>query len=240
MSAPALEITSHPGTVWRVGFAPDPWDWSDWKYAHDDGRFGGRWDDQLGQFRTVYAAESLYACLIELLAKLRPSPGIDEVVMAIPDPDAQAELYPEHPAGTVDVSWLSRRQAGSVTLAGRFCFVTHSKNVAALRLHFSPADFGIGDVEFDAALLKDSEARHLTRSVARWLYEQDDPVAGEPLIDGIEFRSRHGDELRAWAIFERADDGSISPLLSDLREVELTPRTPALLAALHLHGLRLR
>lgn len=97
MTPPELEITHDPGTVWRIGFAPDPWEWSDWKYTQDDGRFGGRWDDQLGQFRTTYAAESLFACLVELLAKLSPSPGLDDIVMAIDDPDDQASTYAEYP-----------------------------------------------------------------------------------------------------------------------------------------------
>ena len=239
MTPPALEITRDPGTVWRVGFAPDPWEWSDWRYAQDDGRFGGRWDDQLSQFRTIYTAESLYACLVELLAKLRPSPGVDELVLAIEDPDDQASLYPEYPAGTVDFSWFSRRRAGKAILSGRFCFVTHSQSVAVLRPHFSLADFGLSDIDFDAALLKDSEVRTLTRSVARWLYEQKDPEDNSDLIDGVEFRSRHGDDIHAWAVFERADDGAISPRFSDIELVELTPETQALQQALDLHGLAL-
>ncbi len=239
MTPAVLEITRDPGTIWRVGFVPDPWEWSDWKYAQDDGRFGGRWDDQLSQFRTIYAAESLYACLVELLAKLRPSPGIDDIVMAIEDPDDQASVFPDYAAGTVDFSWFSRRQAGKAVLSGRFCYVTHSNTVAALRQRFSPTDFGLDGVDFDAALLKDSEVRALTRSIARWLYDQEDPQSGEPLVDGIEFRSRHGDDLRAWAIFERVDDGPISTQLANIEVEELTPETPALRAALELHSLRL-
>lgn len=77
MSASHLEVTSDPGAVWRVGFRPDPWVWSDWKYAQEDGRFGGRWDDEEARFRTIYTADSLYACLVELLAELRPHNGVD-------------------------------------------------------------------------------------------------------------------------------------------------------------------
>jgi hypothetical protein len=239
MTPAELEITHDPGTVWRVGFAPDPWEWSDWKYAQDDGRFGGRWDDQLSQFRTTYTAESLFACLVELLAKLNPSPGLDEIVMAIDDPDDQASTYADHPAGTINFSWFERRRAGKATLRGRFCFVTHSKSIAALRPHFRLADFGLTGVDFDAALLKDSEVRSLTRSVARWLYEQKDSSGSSDLVDGVEFRSRHGDDLRAWAVFERSDDGSVSPHFSDIEALELTPETPALQRALSVHQLRL-
>ena len=59
-------------------------------------------------------------------------------------------------------------------MRGRCCFVTYSMSIAALRLDFCLADFGLTGVDFDAALLKDSEVRSLTRSIARWLYEQKD------------------------------------------------------------------
>lgn len=240
MTSSDVKITGDPGRVWRVGFAPDPWEWSDWKFAQDDGRFGGRWDDQLSQFRTTYIAESLFACLVELLAKLSPSPGLDEIIMSIDDPDNQASTYAEYPAGTIDFSWFERRRAGKATLHGRFCYVTHSKSIAALRPHFRLADYEFTGVDFDAALLKNSEVRSLTRSIARWLYEQKDITDGTGLIDGIEFRSRHGDDLRAWAVFERADDGTVSPHFSDIEALELTPETASLQMALELHKLRLR
>jgi hypothetical protein len=99
-------------------------------------------------------------------------------------------------------------------------------------------DYGLTGVDFDAALLKDAEARALTRSIARWLYEQKDPTNGSDLVDGVEFRSRHGDDLRAWAVFERSDDGTISPHFSDIEPIELTPETPALQDALAVHQLR--
>ena len=239
MTASALEITGDPGTVWRVGFAPDPWEWSDWKFAQDDGRFGGRWDDQLSQFRTTYTAESLFACLVELLAKLSPSPGLDEIIMAIDDPDHQASIYAEYPAGTIDFSWFDKRRAGKASLHGRFCYATHSRSIAALRPHFRLTDYGFGGVDFDAALLKDSEVRSSTRSIARWLYEQRDLADGINLVDGIEFRSRHGDDLRAWAVFERADDGTVSPHFSNIEAIELTPETPSIQQALELLKLKL-
>lgn len=121
---------------------------------------------------------------------------------------------------------------------GRFCYVTHSKSIAAPRPHFRLADYEFTGVDFDAALLKDSEVRSLTRTIARWLYEQKDITDGTDLVDGIEFRSRHGDDLRAWAVFER-DDGIISPHFSDIEALELTLETASLQQALELHKLRL-
>ena len=217
---------------------PDPWVWADWKFAQDDGRFGGRWDDQLSQFRTIYTADSLFACLVELLAKFRPSIEITDALLEIEDPDDQARVYSEYAAGTIDFSWFERRAAGTATQSGRYCYLTHSRSIATLRRHFPPEQYGLADI--DAGLLKDAEVRSLTRSVARWLYDQTDADDGSDLVDGIEFRSRHGDDLRMWAVFERPDDGDISPHLTDIEAIALSPETPALVGALALHRVVLR
>lgn len=100
MTSPDLEIAQASGLVWRVGYAPNLWEWSDWRFAQDNGRFDGRWDDEDGKFRTIYTAESLFACLVEVLAKFRPDPVIETELGEIEDPDDRSELYPEYPAGT--------------------------------------------------------------------------------------------------------------------------------------------
>ena len=101
MTAPDLEITSDPGEVWRVGHGPDPWAWTDWLYAPADGRFNGRWDDQLAEFRTLYTGQSLLACLLEVLAHFRPDPVTDAELDEIEDPDGDLEHAPDAPSGTV-------------------------------------------------------------------------------------------------------------------------------------------
>ena len=79
-SAPDLELTGDPGRVWRVGFAPDMWAWPPWEYATDAGLFNGRWDNQVGQFRTLYTSSTLLGCFLELLARLRAdSVVVDEL-----------------------------------------------------------------------------------------------------------------------------------------------------------------
>lgn len=42
MSALELPVSGDPGEVWHVGFEPDPWEWTPWQYASDNGRFNGR------------------------------------------------------------------------------------------------------------------------------------------------------------------------------------------------------
>ena len=88
----SLVLSVNQGTVWRVGFRPEPWAWSDWKHATDEGRFNGRWDDINGQFRTVYADQSLFACLIEVLAKYRRDTHLADTLKDIVEDPADAIL----------------------------------------------------------------------------------------------------------------------------------------------------
>jgi len=79
-----LQFSVDPGTVWRVGFRPSPWDWLDWRYAQN-GRFNGRWDDLYGNFRSVYAGQTLFACLVEVLAKFRRDAALADELADIDD-----------------------------------------------------------------------------------------------------------------------------------------------------------
>src|SRR3546814_13542951 len=74
--APQLVVVDAAEEVWRVGFKPEPWAWSGWEWAGAAGRFHGRWADRQGNFRTVYAGSTHLACLLEVLAGLRPAPPL--------------------------------------------------------------------------------------------------------------------------------------------------------------------
>ena len=41
-------VRRHHVPVHRVGYRPEPWNWTPWEYAGADGRFHGRWDDRDG------------------------------------------------------------------------------------------------------------------------------------------------------------------------------------------------
>jgi hypothetical protein len=85
------------------------------------------------------------------------------------------------------------------------------------------------------ALLKDARDRVLTRSIARWLYDLHDEGT---VVDGVRFHSRHGDEIRVWAVFERAGDQVRSPLIQPSSEpVKVHPDLPELLEAFARFGL---
>lgn len=233
MSDTNLVIVTADQRLWRVGFRPEPWAWSDWKYATEGGRFNGRWDDIHGQFRTVYAGDSLFACLIEVLAKYRVDAPLAAALDQIFEDPADTEEYPARPPAFVSYRWLEDRCASSATVHGSFCVVTATGTIAALRPRFAQLAHQLGVTDFDAAALKDSSPRDLTRSVASWLYQLTDPT-----VDGIQFRSRHGDDLPLWAIFERpSTDADVSPLLADIVSASLTPETAELMEAFAILGL---
>lgn len=234
---PHLEFTGDPGEVWRVAHGPDPWTWSPWEYATEPrGLFPGRWDDQLGQFRTLCTADRLLGCFLEMLARFRPSKTVLDGMDEVEDDDGSVADFEETPPGAVGYRWLENRCYGSAQQTGRYCAITHSRSIVALMRHFPLGEHGLSPQDLDASLLKDARDRNLTRSIARWLYDLHD--RGRPLVDGVEFASRHGDELRMWAVFERADSPYRSLHIEPLIEAaQVAPDTPELLKAFERFGL---
>ncbi|KFF58032.1 hypothetical protein JF66_21650, partial [Cryobacterium sp. MLB-32] len=60
------------------------------------------------------------------------------------------------------------------------------------------------------------------------------------LVNGVEFRSRYGDEFRMWAVFERlADEGlGTSGHIQQEEIISLHPEDSEMQLAFDLHGLR--
>lgn len=175
-----------------------------WAYATDSGLFNGRCDDQMGQFRTC-TSSSLLGCFLELLAPFLPSALLDAALDEIDGDDATVSLYPDAPRGSVGHRWPEDRRYGVADQDGRYCFITHSRSIAALQAGYPFARHALAPSDVDTALLKDARDRNLTRSIARWHYDVQAPEGGE-LVSGIEFRSRFGDEIAMWAVFERSRD----------------------------------
>ncbi|MDF9277424.1 RES domain-containing protein [Arthrobacter sp. EH-1B-1] len=215
--------------VWRIGFRPDPWAWSGWEWA-TNGRFPGRWDDLHGNFRTIYAGSSLQACLLEVLAGFRLDARLAAELDEIVEDDEDAVLHPTVAPGKVPREWLDARAATSAALAGSYCVVTDSKSIAILYPHFIGMALNLGLPDLDAAALKDARPRQLTQAIAAWIYEKTD-------LDGVTFASRHGDDLQLWAIFERPDEGFVSPKLRHSRPEELHHDSDAIKQAFAMLGL---
>src|SRR5690606_38213958 len=162
MSEARLVVVEVDEQVWRVGFAPEPWAWSGWEWAGPDNRFGGRWDDRDGNFRTVYAGSTLLACLLEVLAGFRPDATLQLDLADVVEDEEDATRFPPLAPGQVPSSWLEPRVAARAAVRGRFCAVTAAESVAALRPQFVALAHRLNLHDFDAAALKAGRPRALT------------------------------------------------------------------------------
>ncbi|UNK47837.1 hypothetical protein [Arthrobacter sulfonylureivorans] len=60
---------------------------------------------------------------------------------------------------------------------------------------------------------------------------------GTDFCDGIRFRSRHGDDLLLWAIYERDTDNELSSRITDIQVTDLDLGSPELRKVMALLGL---
>lgn len=224
-------LKGHP--VWRVGRFPDPWAWAELQYS---GR--NRWDDADGNFRTLYASDSLFGCFVELLAFARPDvqdDGTDLLSEIVENPD-DAEEFPTPPAGHLPADWLAPRMKSQGELIGEFADVRKASTIADLRPAFLSLARSLGFPDFDAAALKLAHPRELTQRVATRLFSATDSD-GRTFLDGVQFASRHGDDLQMWAIFERPTDTDSSRLISDRHAAKIELDDEDLLRAMKLHNI---
>ena len=219
----------------RVGYAPEPWAWTPWQYA-ENGRFGGRWDDPDGLWRSLYVGQSRLACYLEVLAPFRPDAKLQEELADIVEDPEDALLDPTLEAGLVPPEWREPRRIGAATLTGWYAVPAAKESLPTLRARFLRLATRLQLPDVDAAAVRLAEPRAFTQAIAGWLYEQDGPDAS-PLA-GVRFESRHGDGLGLWAVFERAEDGDVSGRLAQLRAATIPADDPEREAPLRLHRLR--
>lgn len=229
-SGPVQCATVHAQAIHRVGYKPDPWQWTPWEYAYN-GRFDGRWDDPDGVWRALYVGETALACYLEVLAPFRPDPTLaDELAEIVSDAED-----PAIPPGVLPVSWCSPRTVCAARMSGTFALPGHGETLPSLRHRFlalARNKFGLSDL--DAAAIRDSRPRELTRAISAWIYTLCGPDGGP--LSGIQFVSRHGDQHALWALYER-DQGHPTPPQITHRAIEesVTPSDPTLLEAMRIH-----
>lgn len=180
--------------VHRVGYRPDPWNWTPWEYAGTDGRFHGRWDDPNGTWRTLYAGLSPLACYLEVLAVFRADPVVAEELDAIIDNADCDTCYPAAAAGSVPRSWCAPRLLASGRLAGIFAVPGHPESPPTLRARFLNEAKAFGLADLDAAAIRDSRPRALTQAISAWIYT---------LSSATAHRSRASNSLLATATTSR-------------------------------------
>jgi hypothetical protein len=194
----ALVAAAPPESVHRIGRAPDPWAWPDWRHA-SDGTFGNRYDDPQGQYRVLYASSQRIGAFLETLARFRADPALLAESIA---GDPRDSGYPAPVAGLVPRAWARGRRLGTARLAGTFCDIGHSASLAVLRSSLANRLVHYGLEDLDAGELRLRAPRRFTQELSRFVYEASDD--GERAFDGIRYRSRLGDEIDNWAIFEPA------------------------------------
>jgi hypothetical protein len=190
------------GPLFRLGRYPDPWAWPDWSYAAPDGTFGNRYDDPEASYRVLYASSQRVGAFLETLARFRP------------DLEVLAELDliegKDEPPAVVPRMWLDKRLLGEATVEGRFVDVGDAASLATLRTALAASAIRYGLDEIDAATIRLRAPRAFTQQVSRFVYEQRDDRGA---FAGIRYRSRLGDDVVNWAIFEPAPDAG-SPFVA--------------------------
>ena len=222
---PASRLPS--GSVHRLGRAGSVWAWRDWAYAGEDGTFGNRFDDAAGTFRVHYASSQRLGAFLETLARFRPDPHVIAATIAESEEDAS---YPSTAAGLVSERWIADRAISEATLDGDFVDIGHSATLAYLRVVMASRllHFDLDDV--DAAAIRLHVPRAFTQEISSHLYDLANSD-GSRRFDGIAYRSRLGDDLENWAIWEPAD--SLTPAAGQ----PIDPDDPDLARALALFGL---
>ena len=204
--------------VYRLGRRPNAWQPPEWFLAHSDGTFGNRFDDPEGYYRVLYASSQRLACFVETLARFRPDLSLLAELDAIEGEDDFVAL------GTLPRDWLAVRTMGSAEIDGVFADIYGIAWVSLLRRTLAAEALRLGMKDIDLSSLERGEPRRLTQLASRQAYLLS--------FAGIFYRSRYGQTLENWAIFEPFP-------LEDSTSKEFSEDDPDLLEALRLHGIRL-
>jgi hypothetical protein len=228
-----IEAAAPDGPLHRVGRRPDAWAWPDWSHAGPDGTFGSRFDDPRGEYRVLYASSARRGADVEVVARFRADPAVEAGLREIEAEAGEDEDGPR--PGQLPRDWLESHAVGTAQAHGAFAAVGSARSLAYLRDRFADRALHYGIDELDAASIRRARPRAFTQELSRLVFEcaHDD---GQPQFFGIAYRSRLGDELENWAVFEPSGgDGPLSGQTSEPTEAE----DPDFLAALELLGIEL-
>lgn len=141
-----------------------------------------------------------------MLASQRPNDVAFAELGEIDDDADATRMYPDPERDAIGMEWLSGRLYGRADQTGGYAEVTHAEALGFLIFAGVFERLGIPARHVDASVLKDGTKRDVTRSVARFLFDLRAADSSRHAVDGIAFRSRMGDDIRMWAVFERGDE----------------------------------
>ena len=81
----------------------------------------------------IRGGHTRYACFVEVLAFARPALAVESDYLDIEEDLEDARKYPSPAPGSIPADWLANRPITSAQLTGRYCDVTRSETIAALR-----------------------------------------------------------------------------------------------------------
>lgn len=188
---------------------------------------GGRWDDPLGEWPTLYVADSAVTAFAETIAFARTSDTVADRIYVETDEDAADPEYdPELAAGHLPRSYFEpyaddapRRVLGECRLVGepQLVDMSHADTHHELNLALGVAVRPYGVDRFDRGVMM-SQDRRITRTIAGHLHD----VANDAV--GLLYESRYLPDGQCVALWERA-------VIVDKRPLPVTRRHPALRAA---------
>jgi len=215
------EAKTPNGPLHRIGRAPEPLAWAEWRYVGE-----GRFDPtkRPASLRVLYVAEQRLACFVETLAKWRPRLDLLARLGALPTGDVRDERLRDA-AGMIPNTWhLDRRMATLRLLAGqRWLDLREHQTRETLRLRLARRlrSLGYADLELGDAMGRD---RRLTKSIAQFAVTEG--------FQGIAYKSRFDHAFDCWALFEGAE-------FRQLADEPIAPDDPDLIEAARRLGLRL-
>jgi hypothetical protein len=170
-------------------------------------------------YRVLYASSSRLGCFLETLARFRVDVELRAALAEIMGPDDHL------PLGVVPREWRHGRAIGVANAGGVFAALGTAGSLATLRGALAATVVGHGLDDLDAAAIRMSLPRAFTQAVSRYVYD-----SGQ--FDGVCYRSRYGDDIENWAVFEPFSALHPRPPFDivDLIDADL-------IAALAIHGL---
>ncbi len=181
----------------------------------------------------MYASSDRFGAFVEVLARFRPDPLVSAGLESI-DGEWEGALQP----GELPAEWLDRRVIGAASLSGAFVDVGHSDSLACLRVALARQIVHHGLADFDASTIRLTAPRPMTQAISRYVYDQTSE-AGLREFAGITYRSRLGDQIRNWALFEPVALHAATELLGQQRTEPIDRSDPDFTRALELHRVTL-
>ncbi len=202
-SLPAPATQPAPDTLFRVGRKPDPWAWTDLKYAGQ-----GRWDDPERRYAVLYASHDAFGAYLESLSQFQPD--LELVAELGRVRRNAAGLRRTTIAGRMPENWRSSRLLGEGApdgVSGAFVAVGRAATLAVLRQELASVARELDIENVDAGVLRldySARFRAFTQAVSRYIYERPEAHAG------IFYLGQQGDEVENYAIFRRGADHPVT------------------------------